>query len=112
MVPLLNAAQLGDYIIGSALETLETEELIAKFQDTILEDVYGQGKSVEEVVEQVQQQLQQQQVQMQTLQVDDIYMPSAEAAANVASWATAGKLGEARGKVKEVSILHQSSPLS
>ncbi|KAH6909941.1 hypothetical protein BKA70DRAFT_1275485, partial [Coprinopsis sp. MPI-PUGE-AT-0042] len=53
MVPLLNASQLGDYIIGSALETLATEELIAQFQDTILEDAYGQGKSVEEVVERV-----------------------------------------------------------
>ena len=102
MVPLLNASQLGDYIIGSALETLETEELIAQFQNTILEDVYGQGKSVEEVVEKVQQQLQQQQAQIQTLQVDDVYAPSAQATANVASWASAGKLGEARGLVREV----------
>ncbi|KAH6874237.1 hypothetical protein BKA70DRAFT_1449576 [Coprinopsis sp. MPI-PUGE-AT-0042] len=103
MVPLLNASQLGDYIIGSALETLATEELIAQFQDTILEDVYGQGKSVEEVVERVQQQLAQQKVQMQTLQVDDVYAPSKEAEANVFSWKNAGKLSDARDMVQEIS---------
>ncbi|KAH6909938.1 hypothetical protein BKA70DRAFT_180435 [Coprinopsis sp. MPI-PUGE-AT-0042] len=102
MVPLLNASQLGDYIIGSALETLATEELIAQFQDTILEDVYGQGKSVEEVIERVQQQLAQQKVQMQTLQVDDVYAPSKEAEANVFSWKNAGKLSDARDMVQEV----------
>ncbi|KAH6909945.1 hypothetical protein BKA70DRAFT_180632 [Coprinopsis sp. MPI-PUGE-AT-0042] len=103
MVPLLNASQLGDYIIGSALETLETEELLAQFQDTILEDVYGQGKSIEEVVENMQQRLEQQQVHMQTLHVDDVYAPSREAEANVASWMNAGKLGDARGKVEEIT---------
>ncbi|KAH6874241.1 hypothetical protein BKA70DRAFT_1208916 [Coprinopsis sp. MPI-PUGE-AT-0042] len=103
MVPLLNASQLGDYIIGSALETLETEELLAQFQDTILEDVYGQGKSIEEVVENMQQRLEQQQVHMQTLHVDDVYAPSREAEVNVASWMNAGKLGDARGKVEEIT---------
>ncbi|KAH6909946.1 elongation factor-2 kinase [Coprinopsis sp. MPI-PUGE-AT-0042] len=101
MVPLLNASQLGDYILGSALETLETEELLSQFQDIILEDVYRQGKSIEEVVQGVQQQLQQQQVQMQTLQVDDIYTPSKDAEANVASWMKAGKLGDARSQVQQ-----------
>jgi hypothetical protein len=62
LVPLLNASQLGDYIIASALETIETEELLAQFQDLILENVYGQGQGIEEVAQQVQQQLQQQQV--------------------------------------------------
>ncbi|KAH6909927.1 hypothetical protein BKA70DRAFT_1425635 [Coprinopsis sp. MPI-PUGE-AT-0042] len=103
MVPLLNTSQLGDYIIGSALETLATEELIAQFQDTILEDVYGQGKSVEEVVERIQQQLAQQKVQLQTLQVDDVYAPSKEAEVNVFSWKNAGKPGDARGMVQEIS---------
>ncbi|KAH6874231.1 hypothetical protein BKA70DRAFT_1129244, partial [Coprinopsis sp. MPI-PUGE-AT-0042] len=61
MLPLLNASQLGDYIIGSVLETLETEELLAQFQKVILEDVYGQGKTLEEVIERVQWQLAQKQ---------------------------------------------------
>ncbi|KAH6874240.1 hypothetical protein BKA70DRAFT_1129210, partial [Coprinopsis sp. MPI-PUGE-AT-0042] len=108
MVPLLNASQLGNYIIGSALETLETEELLAQFQDTILEDVYGQGKSIEEAVESVQQQMAEHGVQMQTLQVDDVYAPSKEAEANVFSWKNAGKLADARGRVQEVSFGSES----
>ncbi|KAH6909940.1 hypothetical protein BKA70DRAFT_1561558, partial [Coprinopsis sp. MPI-PUGE-AT-0042] len=85
MVPLLNASQLGDYIIGSALETIETEEILSRFQKTILEDVYGKGKSINEVIQGVQKELSQQQVQMQTVQVESPYSPSMAAEANVAT---------------------------
>ncbi|KAH6874238.1 hypothetical protein BKA70DRAFT_261074 [Coprinopsis sp. MPI-PUGE-AT-0042] len=103
MVPLLNASRLGDYIVGSVLETLETEELLAQFQNIVLEDVYGQGKSIEEVIERVQQQLAQQQVQMQTLQADDMYIPSSVAEANVATYINSENIGDVRGKVQEAS---------
>ncbi|KAH6909943.1 hypothetical protein BKA70DRAFT_180529 [Coprinopsis sp. MPI-PUGE-AT-0042] len=103
MVPLLNASQLGDYIIGSALETLDTEELLEQFQDTILENIYGQGKNIEEVIEGVQQQLEQRHVRVQTLQVDDVYAPSKKAEANVATWMNGGKIGDVRGKVQDRS---------
>ncbi|KAJ2933100.1 hypothetical protein H1R20_g4003, partial [Candolleomyces eurysporus] len=102
MVPLLNASQLGDYIVGSAVETIETEKLIGEFQSVILEDVYGQGKPIEEVMSSVQAQLTERNVQIQTLNVEDVYAPSVEADYNTSVWASAGSLGSARGKTKSV----------
>lgn len=100
MVPLLNASQLGDYIVGSAVETMETEALIGEFQNVILEDVYGQGKPIEEVMQNVQQQMQQRNVQINTLNVEDIYVPSKEAEFNTNVWATSGSLSSARGRTQ------------
>jgi hypothetical protein len=102
MVPLLNATQLGDYIVGSAVETIETEKLIGEFQSVILEDVYGQGKPIEEVMNNVQAQLTERKVQIQTLNVEDVYAPSAEAQHNVNVWSSAASLGSARAKTKSV----------
>ncbi|RXW19987.1 hypothetical protein EST38_g5858 [Candolleomyces aberdarensis] len=100
MVPLLNASQLGDYIVGSAVETIETEKLIGEFQSVILEDVYGQGKPIEEVMNNVQAQLTERNVQIQTLNVEDVYAPSVEADHNTNVSASAATLGSARGKTK------------
>lgn len=108
MVPLLNASQLGDYIVGSAVETMETEALIGEFQNVILEDVYGQGKPIEEVMQSVQQQMQQRNVQINTLSVEDIYVPSKEAEFNTNVWACAGSVKSARGKTQMVSIFHSN----
>ncbi|EAU86957.1 elongation factor-2 kinase [Coprinopsis cinerea okayama7 len=103
MVPLVHAEQLGDYIVGSAIETLETEHLIGQFEKVILEDVYGQGKSVEEVMESVQNELNKRNVQLNTLSVEDIYKPSEVAEKNVSTWAQAFSLSTARENVQEVS---------
>jgi hypothetical protein len=102
MVPLLNASQLGDYIVGSAVETLETEALIGEFQQVILDDVYGQGKPIEEVMQSVQQQMEQRNVQINTLNVEDIYVPSVEADFNTNVWASAGSVKTARAKTQVV----------
>ncbi|TFK19603.1 hypothetical protein FA15DRAFT_167582 [Coprinopsis marcescibilis] len=102
IVPLTNAAQLGNYIVGSAIETLETEDLIGQFEQTILEDVYGQGKSVEEVMDTIQMELDKRKVQVNTLHVEEIYAPSMVADSNTSLWRNAEKLGGARGAVKSV----------
>jgi hypothetical protein len=99
MIPLLNASQLGDYIVGSAVETVETEKLIGEFQSVILEDVYGQGKPIEEVMKDVQAQLSKRNVQVQTLNVEDVYEPSAEADHNTHVWASAETVPSARCKI-------------
>lgn len=102
MVPLLNASQLGDYIVGSTLETFETEKLIQEFQGVILEDVYGQGKPVDEVMGNMQQKMEERKTEIQTLILEDIYNPSKQADANVTVWVEAENLGSAKGKIKPV----------
>ena len=102
MVPLVNAGQLGDYIVGSAIETLQTEQLIGEFEKVILEDVYGQGKSVEEVMDNIQAELNKRNVQVQTLDVEDIYLASKVADKNTDLWRAAATVPVARDKVQEV----------
>lgn len=103
MVPLLNAAQLGDYIVGSAVETVETEKLINEFQNTILDDIYGQGKPIEEVMQQIQAQMAERKTEIKTLNVEEVYEASAEADSNVGVWAQATSLGSARGRTTALS---------
>ncbi|KAF6752985.1 hypothetical protein DFP72DRAFT_433768 [Ephemerocybe angulata] len=103
MVPLLNAAQLGDYIVGSAVETVETEKLINEFRNTILDDIYGQGKPIEEVMQQIQAQMAERKTEIKTLNVEEVYEASAEADSNVGVWAQATSLGSARGRTTALS---------
>lgn len=110
MVPLLNAAQLGDYIVGSALETMETEALINQYENIILEDVYGQGKGVEEVTEKVQEQIDKKKTEINTLNVEDVYEPSEAADRNTKVWMdavtikTRGQLNLIRGQRLKASF--------
>ncbi|KAF5309292.1 hypothetical protein D9611_014666 [Ephemerocybe angulata] len=102
MVPLLNAAQLGDFIVGSAVETVETEKLINEYQSTILEDVYGQGKPVEEVIQQMQQKMAERKTEIKTFNVENPYEQSRESESNVNVWAQAKSLGNAKGKTQAI----------
>ncbi|KAF6760445.1 hypothetical protein DFP72DRAFT_843356 [Ephemerocybe angulata] len=110
MVPLLNAAQLGDYIVGSALETMETEALINQYENIILEDVYGQGKGVEEVTEKVQEQIDKKKTEINTLNVEDVYEPNEAADRNTKVWMdavtikTRGQLNLIRGQRLKASF--------
>jgi len=99
IVPLTDASKLGDYIVGSAVETMETEKLIGEFEKTILDDVYRQGKSIEEVTANVQQQMASQNVQINTMLLDNTYANTERSDANVAIWMSAVSIQEARGKV-------------
>ena len=105
IVPLLNASQLGDYIVGSALETIETEKLIAQYQSTILNGVYGQGKSVDDVMDQVQSELDERKTEMNALNVEDVYVSSAEADANVNAFLQAVNIQSARQFLRPVCRL-------
>jgi len=102
MVPLTNASQLGEYIAGSAVETIEMERIISEYEHVILDDVYGQGKPLEEVMQTIQQDMGEKNVQIKTLNVTDIYEPSEAANNNVIIWRGAATLGVAKGRTKRV----------
>ena len=96
---------MGDYIVGTAIETIETEKLISEFQNTVIEDVYGKDKKVDDVVENLQEYIQKKGVQLNTVVVEDVYRPSDTAKKNVVSWRHAKDLGAARGKVEMVRVI-------
>ncbi|KAF9530877.1 hypothetical protein CPB83DRAFT_849794 [Crepidotus variabilis] len=103
MFPLLMADKLGEYIVGTAIETIETEKLISEFENTILEDVYDKDKKVEDVVGNLQDYIKTRGIQVNTVVVEDVYRSSDTSKKNVVSWRNAKSLGVARDKVAEVS---------
>lgn len=108
MVPLLNAAQLGDYIVGSAIETMETEALISEYEKVILEDVYGQGKSLDEVMTEVQAKMDSNKKEIKTFVVEDVYAPSEAANRNAMMWQQASNIKK-RGNLETVSLSRSRS---
>ncbi|KAF9474652.1 hypothetical protein BDN70DRAFT_884582 [Pholiota conissans] len=102
MFPLLLANQLGDYIIGTALETMETEKLVEEFEHIIIDDVYSKDMPVEKVAENLQQFMESKGTKINSVVVDDVYTKNETAMQNQQIWSNAGSLGEARKKVQVV----------
>jgi len=102
MFPLLMADKLGDFIVGTAIETIETEKLISEFEQVIVDDVYNNDKPVEAVVGNLQDFIKAKGIKINSVVVEDVYTPSATAAANVNTWFTASRLERARELVYEV----------
>ena len=110
MFPLLMANKLGDFIVGTAVETIETEKLISEFEQVIVDDVYENDKPVESVVDNLQEYIKAKGIQMNTVVMEDVYADSEVARNNVATWITAKNLGAASSKVAGVStFVHQGS---
>lgn len=98
------ADKLGDYIVGSAVETIETEKLIHEFEQVIVDDVYNKDKSVDTVASNLQEYIKSKGIKMNTVVVEDVYNHCPTAMSNVAAWAGSKSVGVARETVKEASI--------
>ncbi len=112
--PLLMADKLGDYIVGSAVETIETEKLINEFEQIIVDDVYDKDLSLDTVASNLQDYIKSKGIQLNTVVVEDVYTPSATARSNVSAWASSPIVAAARERVREASIgvvKKKSSPL-
>jgi hypothetical protein len=113
MLPLLMAARLGDFIVGTAVETIETEKLISEFEQVIIDDVYENDKPVESVVDNLQEYIEAKGIQMNTVVMGEVYADNEVARNNVTTWLTAKNLGAASSKVANVnSFVHFSSKQS
>ncbi|SRR6266540_5671026 len=104
MFPLLMADKLGDFIIGTAVETIETEKLISEFEQVIIDDVYSNEKPVDSVVNNLQEYIKSKGIQVNTVVVEDVYNSSPTAKNNVAAWAASKTVGVGKGMVKEASL--------
>lgn len=101
------ADELGDYIVGTAIETIETEKLIGEFEQVILDDVYTKAMPMEDVAQNLQAFLQQRGVEIKTIEVENVYNETETTRQNVAQWRGSLKLNQARGKVSAVSLQYR-----
>ncbi|KAF8815518.1 hypothetical protein BYT27DRAFT_7193247 [Phlegmacium glaucopus] len=98
---LMMADKLGDYIVGTAVETIETEKLIKEFEHVIVDDVYGGDTSIETVTNNLQEKLQQKGLKINTMAVDNIYNETAETRANTNIWHSSKNIADARQNVSQ-----------
>ncbi|KAF8192923.1 elongation factor-2 kinase [Pholiota molesta] len=101
--PLLLANQLGDFIVGTALETIETEKLIEEFEQVIIDDVYSNAMPVEKVADNLQQFMQAKGKKINSVVMEDVYVKSEAAMGNQRAWSSASTLAAARGKVQVIA---------
>ncbi|KIM43735.1 hypothetical protein M413DRAFT_26047 [Hebeloma cylindrosporum] len=109
LFPLTLADRLGDYIAGTAIETIETEKLISEYSKDVVENVYGQSRPIEEVMDDVHAKLQGRNHQMCSMTVENPYRQSNTAETNVARWKSSNKVVDGRYAVSSVSIPDTSS---
>jgi hypothetical protein len=97
------ADKLGDYIVGSAVETIETEKLIHEFEQVIVDDVYNKDQSVDSVAGILQDYIKSKGIRLNTVLVEDVYVPNPTATSNVRAWTAAKSIGVAREEVEAAS---------
>jgi len=103
MFPLTLADRLGDYIAGTAVETIETEKLISEYSKDVVENVYGQSRPIEEVMDEVHAKLEGKGYQMSSMKVENPYQQSYTAEKNVDRWKSSDKVTDGRYMVSSVS---------
>ncbi|KDR79200.1 hypothetical protein GALMADRAFT_223440 [Galerina marginata CBS 339.88] len=112
MFPLTMADRLGDYITGTAVETIETEKLIQEYKKEVVNNVYEQSKPIEEVMEEVHNMMKQKGVKINTMAVENVYGSSSAAETNANIWKTSDKLSEARDQVTRIDEPRMKSEYS
>jgi len=98
MFPLLMADKLGDYIVGTALETIETENLIGEFEQIIVSEVYDNNNSIEAVTENLQKKMQERGAKVNTMNIENVYNDTEASKANVTMWQAAKNIQSVRGR--------------
>lgn len=98
------ADKLGDYIVGSAVETIETEKLISEFENVIVDNVYEKEMSMDTVAENLQQKLRERGAKIDTLEVENPYISNSIAMSNAVVWGEAKDIKSAKKKVVKVCI--------
>jgi len=97
------AERLGDYIVGTAIETIETEKLIAQFEEVIVDDIYGSDTPMEQVTTKLHRRLADAGVQINTLSVENVYNQSPQSTLNTSVWLNAPMIAAAHLRVVWVS---------
>ena len=104
------ADKLGDFIVGTAVETIETEKLINEFEQVIITDVYEKDQPVESVVTNLQEYVQSKGIKLNTVVMENVYADSEVSKKNVTTWRSAKNIGAASSRVETVSTLRDDLP--
>jgi hypothetical protein len=99
------ADKLGDYIVGTAVEAIETERLIKEYGNIIVDDVYGAGTPIYKVTSDLQDKLNQKGSKINTMAVDNIYNETPVTKANTNIWYSAKNIADAVKQITPVRVL-------
>lgn len=102
------ADKLGDYIVGTAVETIETEKLINEFEHVIVNDVYGTETPIDKVTNHLHEVLQQKGTKINTMTVDNVYNETPETKSNTNVWHSSKSIADARQRVSAVRMIYFS----
>jgi len=97
------ADKIGDIIVATAIESIETERLVAEFEETIINEVYDSDRPVREIVTNLQEQIQSKGIQMSRVVTEDVYMSSPITEGNVETWLMSENVKTGRANVASVS---------
>ena len=101
---LMMADKLGDYIVGTAVETIETEKLIKEFENVIVDDVYTADTPIDKVTSNLQEKLNQKGFKINTMAVDNIYNETSVTRANTNIWHSVKNIADARERISPVCV--------
>ncbi|KAJ3499131.1 hypothetical protein NLJ89_g10132 [Agrocybe chaxingu] len=101
--PLTMADKLGDYIVGTAIETIETENLIGEFEKVIVDEVFAKDAPVESVVDNLQEFMKSRGVQINSVTVEGGYAETETFKKKVNIWHNSKTVGAARTEVKSLA---------
>jgi len=99
------ADRLADYIVGTVVETIETEKLIGEFGQIILNDVYTNATPTADVAQKLQVSMKEKDVKINTIEVENVYNETEASKKNIASWGSAENLKKGREGITPVSSL-------
>jgi len=104
VLPLTKASRLGDYIVGSAVEAIETEELVRQAAEDIANDFYDKSKPLETLINEVHDKFKTKGVKLQKLGGHDEYNVSSIGKSNINTWKKSAKISDGKGSITSVSI--------
>lgn len=112
MLPLTTANLLAHAIIGSVLENLDMERLIAEVGQAVAQRILGGNESVDDVARELHEKLLLRNESTQKLVVENIYRESEESKHNVKIWSEAPDCLSARPHLLRVSCYCTNNALS
>lgn len=104
MLPLTTANLLSHAIIGSVLENLDMERLIAEVGQFVAQRILGGNETVDDVARELHERLLLRNESTQKLVVENIYRESDESRHNVKVWSEAPNLQSVRGQLLRVRL--------
>ena len=90
--------------MGSAVEAIETEELVRQAAEDIANDFYDKSKPLETLINEVHDKFKTKGVKLQKLGGHDEYNVSSIGKSNINTWKKSARISDGKGSITSVSI--------